>query len=75
MNMKTISLKVIIIGLIFFLTGVGTLYLIYETWVIFGFWRLIITGIINLLASLILIQLIGSRKSVNEGVIIYNPKE
>jgi hypothetical protein len=51
------------------------IYLIYEIWTIFGFWRLIITGFINFLASLILFQLVGSGKSEKEGELIYNPKE
>jgi hypothetical protein len=72
---KTSNKLAIIIGLITVTVALGMLYLIYETWVIFGFWRLVITGLINFLASLILIQLMGSGKSEKEGVIIYNPKE
>ena len=76
MSKEKISGKTaIIIGLLFFLLGITMIYLIYEIWTIFGFWRLIITGFINFLASLILFQLVGSGKSEKEGVLIYNPKE
>ena len=76
MSKEKISGKTaIIIGLLFFLLGITMIYLIYEIWTIFGFWRLIITGFINFLASLILFQLVGSGKSKKEGELIYNPKE
>ena len=58
-----------IIGVILFI-GLG--YLIYETFVIFGFWRLTLTGIVNFLASLIFIHLMGSGKSQKDGIIIFH---
>lgn len=66
---------VLIIGILALLSAIGLLYLVYETWVIFGFWRLAITGLINILASVIFIQLMGSGKTEKEAVITYNPKE
>ena len=66
---------VLVIGILALLSAIGLLYLVYETWVIFGFWRLAITGLINILASVIFIQLMGSGKTEKEAVIIYNPKE
>lgn len=49
-------------------------YLIYKVWDIFGFWTLVWTGSVELLSSLILWNMIGSRKE-KDGIIIYNPKE
>lgn len=49
-------------------------YLIYKTWVVFGFWTLVWTGIVTTLSGTILGQLIGSRVE-SDGKIIYNPKE
>ena len=66
---------VLIIGILALLSAIGLLYLVYETWVIFGFWRLAMTGLINILASVIFIQLMGSGKTEKEAVITYNPKE
>lgn len=76
MSKEKISGKTaLIIGTISVLLGITMLYLIYEIWTIFGFWRLTITGLINFLASVILFQLVGSGKSEKEDVLIYNPKE
>jgi len=72
---KASSKVVIVIVILALLASVGLLYLLYETWVIFGFWRIAITGLINTLASFIFIQFMGSGKSEKDGVIIYNPKE
>jgi hypothetical protein len=54
--------------------GVGFCYLFYKTWNIFGFWTLIFTGLLSIISTAFLGNLIGS-KSENEGVIVYNPKE
>tara|TARA_B100000768_G_scaffold172605_1_gene181025 strand:+ start:291 stop:986 length:696 start_codon:yes stop_codon:yes gene_type:complete len=72
---KASSKIVILIIILSLLASVGLLYLVYKTWVIFGFWRIAITGLINTLASVIFIQFMGSGKSEKDGVIIYNPKE
>ena len=72
---KASSKIVVIIVIISLLASVGLLYLAYKTWMIFGFWRIAVTGIINTLASFIFIQFMGSGKSEKDGVIIYNPKE
>jgi hypothetical protein len=65
----------IILGVIIFLV-IFTLfsYLIYKTWVVFGFWTLVWTGLVTTLSGTILGQLIGSRVE-SHGKIIYNPKE
>jgi hypothetical protein len=49
-------------------------YLIYKTWIVFGFWTLAWTGLVTSLSGTILGHLIGSRKDSN-GKIMYNPKE
>ena len=49
-------------------------YLIYKTWIVFGFWTLAWTGLVTSLSGAILGQMIGSRKESN-GKIMYNPKE
>jgi hypothetical protein len=49
-------------------------YLIYKTWIVFGFWTLAWTGLVTSLSGTILGQMIGSRKDSN-GKIMYNPKE
>ena len=72
---KASSKVVVVIIILALLASVGLLYLLYETWVIFGFWRIAITGTINTLASIIFIQFMGSGKSEKDGIIIYNPKE
>lgn len=50
------------------------LFLMYKTWVVFGFWTIVWTAFVNLMAGVLLGQLIGSRDESN-GKIIYNPKE
>jgi len=49
-------------------------YLIYKTWVVFGFWTLAWTGLVTTLSGTILGHLVGSRHE-SAGKIIYNPKE
>jgi hypothetical protein len=49
-------------------------YLFYKTWNIFGFWTLMFSGLLSIISSAFLGNLIGSR-SENNGLIIYNPKE
>ena len=50
------------------------LYLVYKTWVVFGFWTLAWTGLVTTLSGTILGNLIGSRAE-SKGKITYNPKE
>lgn len=69
-NTTTIFLSILLI-----LAGIGFVYLIYEIWTLFGFWRLTLTGVIEILASIIFLQFLGSAKSESNGVLIYNPKE
>ncbi len=54
--------------------GISFLYLMYKTWAIFGFWNLVWTGLLSLISTTYLANLIGSRVE-NNGVITYNPKE
>ena len=58
---------------IFFL-GVGCIYLIYKQFAVFGFWTILWTGFVELMSTLYLGHLIGSRVEKN-GVIKYNPNE
>lgn len=65
----------VILGVIFAIAIVTMFgYLIYKTWVVFGFWTLAWTGLVTTLSGTILGQLIGSRIE-SAGKIIYNPKE
>jgi hypothetical protein len=72
---KLNSTTTILLSVILILSGIGFVYLIYEIWNIFGFWRLTLTGVIEVLASIIFLQFLGSAKSESNGVVIYNPKE
>jgi hypothetical protein len=65
----------VILGVIFALV-IFTLicYLMYKTWIVFGFWTLVWTGAVTTLSGTILGQLISSRIE-SGGKIIYNPKE
>ena len=67
-NLANIGVVLIVI------IGIGFLYLMYKTWDIFGFWTLVWTGIVSLISTGYLGNLIGSRAE-NNGVITYNPKE
>ena len=49
-------------------------YLFYKTWNIFGFWTLMFTGLLSIISTFFLGNLIGSRSESN-WLIIYNPKE
>jgi hypothetical protein len=69
--MKKLAGFGIILGI---LLGIGFLYLMYKTWVVFGFWTLVWTGLLSLISTTYLGHLFGSR-SENNGVITYNPKE
>jgi len=65
----------VILGVIFVLAIITLFgYLIYKTWVVFGFWTMVWTGLITTLSGTILGQLVGSRIE-SAGKIIYNPKE
>ena len=65
----------VILGVIFALAIIILFgYLIYKTWVVFGFWTMVWTGVVTTLSGTILGQLIGSRIE-SAGKIIYNPKE
>lgn len=65
----------VILGVIFALAIITLFgYLVYKTWVVFGFWTMVWTGVVTTLSGTILGQLIGSRIE-SAGKIIYNPKE
>jgi hypothetical protein len=70
---KSPTASIIAISLIILLI-ISFCYLTYKTWNIFGFWTIVITGIISAVSSTLLGNLVGSR-SEKDGVIIYNPKE
>jgi len=53
---------------------IGFLFLVYKTFNVFGFWTLIWTGLVILIANITLSQLIGCRKELNDEI-MYNPKE
>jgi hypothetical protein len=65
---KLLSVLLVIVLVIIFL------YLVYKTWDVFGFWRLIWTGLVLIISNVLLWQLIGCRKETND-IIMYNPKE
>ena len=64
----------IILAIFLICLGIGFCYLIYKTWNIFGFWTLMWTGLLSIISTALLGNLVGSRVE-NNGVIIYNPKE
>ena len=66
--------KMIMVVILFICLGIGFCYLIYKTWDIFGFWTLTWTGLLSIISTTLLGNLIGSRAE-NNGMIIYNPKE
>ena len=66
--------KMIILAIFLICLGIGFCYLIYKTWNIFGFWTLMWTGLLSIISTALLGNLVGSRVE-NNGVIIYNPKE
>lgn len=66
--MKKAALILIIIGLILF----G--YLVFKTYVIFGFWTLVWTSLLTFTSTIMIDRLFRARKEV-DSVIIYNPKE
>jgi hypothetical protein len=70
--MKKLTMILGVILIICF--GVGFCYLIYKTWDVFGFWNLMWTGLVSIISTIFLGNLIGSRVE-NNGVITYNPKE
>ena len=53
---------------------IGILYLGYKSYVVFGFWNIILSGLLSWFSTFFLAQFIGSRVQ-KEDVIIYNPKE
>ena len=74
---QTKKMKKLLIALLVIISivlSIGFFYLIYKTWVVFGFWTLIWTGLVTGFSTLFLGNLIGSRSEKN-GVITYNPKE
>jgi hypothetical protein len=53
---------------------IGFSFLIYKTWIVFGFWTILWTGLASMVAELLFGNLFGSRKESN-GTITFNPKE
>lgn len=54
--------------------GVLFCWLLYKSWVVFGFWTLTWTGIVTFMSSLFLKEL-KSGRSEKDGIITFNPKE
>ena len=73
--MKKMKKFILILSVILIIClSLGFCYLIYKTWDVFGFWTIIWTGLVSVISTLFLGNLIGSRVE-NNGVITYNPKE
>jgi hypothetical protein len=53
----------------------GWLYLLYETWHVFGFWRLLWTGLVSFFATVIFVVIFGAGRKEKDGKVVYNPKE
>lgn len=60
--------------LLMLLVAIGISYLIYKSWVVFGWWTLTWTGLISMFSTGLLSE-ITSARSENNGIVIYNPKE
>ena len=60
--------------LVILILGLAFMYLLYKTWKVFGFWNIVISGLVSFLANYTLGQMVGSRRE-QEGRVVYNPKE
>lgn len=60
--------------LLIILIFIGFLYLAYKSYVVFGFWNIILSGLLSWFSTFFLAQFIGSRVE-KDTAIIYNPKE
>lgn len=65
--------KSIVIILIIAL-GILLCYLVYKSWMIFGFWTLTWTGLVSLFSTVIF-ENIASARNESNGIITFNPKE
>jgi hypothetical protein len=54
--------------------GIGMSYLLYKSWVVFGWWTLTWTGIVSIFSRLLL-ENITSARTESSGIITFNPKE
>lgn len=66
--------RIVLIVLVVLALFIGFSYLIYKTYIVFGFWTIIWTGIASTAADILFGNFIGSRKESN-GTITFNPKE
>ncbi len=67
--------RLIIFAIIFYsCIVIGVCYLLFKTWDIFGFWALLWTILLEVISSLLIGHLVGSRIEKN-GIILYKPKE
>jgi hypothetical protein len=65
-----------VVGLVFVaLFFVAFSYLLWKTWDIFGFWRIVGTAFINMFANVFLLNFLGSGRREEGDVVTYNPKE
>lgn len=67
-------IRIVLIVLVVLALFIGFSYLIYKTYIVFGFWTIIWTGIASTAADILFGNFIGSRKESN-GTITFNPKE
>ncbi|MEY4433043.1 MAG: hypothetical protein RLZZ44_1176 [Bacteroidota bacterium] len=68
-NMKKVILTLLTLAL-----AVLFIYLLYKSWMIFGWWTLTWTGIVSLLSNFVLDSLTTARSEEN-GIVTFNPKE
>jgi len=66
--------RIAFIALIILVLVTGFSFLIYKTWIVFGFWTILWTGLVSFVADALFGNLFGSRKESN-GIITFNPKE
>jgi len=69
---KPIDNIAVILALLLF--SVGVLFLVYKTWMIFGFWNMIWTGLLTSVSGAA-IQLLFSARRVKNSTVIFNPRE
>jgi hypothetical protein len=67
------GLAILFMAIIIFLI-VAYLYLLWKVWSVFGFWNIIWTGIVAVIASTTF-ELMARARKQNGSVITYNPKE
>lgn len=67
-------MKKSIVIILFTALGILLCYLVYKSWMIFGFWTLTWTGLVSLFSTVIF-ENIASARNESNGIITFNPKE